>query len=528
MEKIFREYDGGFKYLPIELYATESGYHVFDAKKVVFLDVDEVVFGILKILRKKDLGIQQLFSLLPQYAKEDVRDSFNEIKALQAKGYLKPYQFRRRGKYSRAYFEDTLAHKVSGFTVYVTTRCNLACSYCIYGGEYDRYEKLSQTTMTWKTARNMVDFLMAHSAQSKNLRLDFFGGEPLLNFDLMRRIVKYARSRLGTSRLPIVVTIASNGTILTEEILQFLLEHNVYLQFSIDGDKEVHDRERRFRNGGNGSHDLILRNLERIYMRYPDYFREHIHVKSVMTMKTISSGDDAFFRHPLIQTVNRNGHLSTLIKEPHYDISKDRDYFRQFHALGKKLLKAKGIKTLKELLEPFTLRERIFFQQTFNEFTEVQSVNNLYFGNATKIPFTKGCLMGYQEGAVQPNGDITVCHKATSFVIGNVNEGTWYGDRIWELNSKLHEALPECTSCFAHRFCGLCYEKLDGRNGCWTKARAKYCEFTRQKYHLSFDYMLRILDKNPELWDDLGKLVETKIADRLKEMDEELQDERRQ
>jgi len=88
MAKLFRESDGGFKNLPIELYATDSGYHVFDAKNVVFHDVDEVVYGILTLLREKDLGIKQLISLLPQYPKEEIRDAFKEIKKLNLRSLV--------------------------------------------------------------------------------------------------------------------------------------------------------------------------------------------------------------------------------------------------------------------------------------------------------------------------------------------------------------------------------------------------------------------------------------------------------
>src|SRR5512140_3579859 len=100
--------------------------------------------------------------------------------------------------------------------------------------------------MRWDTAKNMLDFLVAHSRKSKRVRLDFFGGEPLLAFGLIRRSVEYAKSHIGPDGPETNVTIASNGTILSEEILEFLVEHKVYLQFSIDGEKEVHDRERRF------------------------------------------------------------------------------------------------------------------------------------------------------------------------------------------------------------------------------------------------------------------------------------------
>lgn len=508
--------DGGFKNIPVELYETGRGYAVFDAKKVVFLEVDEVVFAILGRLREEDLDEDDLASLLPRFGKRDVRESMDEIRELQKAGFLTPSPFRRLSRYDRSRFEEILSSRMSGFTVYVTTQCNLACSYCIYGGEYGRYEPLSQTPMSWETARRMLDFLVFRSRQSKTLRLDFFGGEPLMAFDLVRRSVEYAKSNIGSGGPEVSVTIASNGTILTDEILEFLLAHKVYLQFSIDGEKDVHDRERRFRNGGRGSYDLVLENLDRIHRRHPAYFREYIRIKSVMTMAAVGLEEDGFLEHPLIKAVEETGGLTVLMKEPHFDLAQDSDFFDQLHCLGRRLLERNGVKTLSDLLQPLPLRQRAFFHHTFAEFMEVQAVNKVLLGHSEEVPFRKGCLMGYQEGAVHPNGDISICHKATSFVVGNVTEGRWNFDRIWELHSLLHEEWPECESCLAQRFCDLCYEKLDGERGSWAEARARYCQFTRQKYHVVFEYMLRILDRNPELWTDLGRWVEERVGDKRK------------
>ncbi|MBI5042612.1 MAG: 4Fe-4S cluster-binding domain-containing protein [Nitrospirae bacterium] len=524
MDDSLHQTEVGFKNLTIELYATEKEYYVFDAKNVIFIEVDPVVFAILGKLREKKLNTDDLFSILPQYSKSEIRDSLREVKKFQRKGYLISSHFNRDSRYDQSYFKHTLSNKLSGFTVYVTTQCNLSCSYCIYGGQYSRYQKLSQTSMTWKTAQNMVDFLITHSGQSEKIRLDFFGGEPLLAFDLIRQTVAYAKSRIGPDGPPIIITIASNGSILNDKILDFLLEHKVLLQFSIDGKIEIHDRDRRFRTINRGSFNLVISNLQKIYNHAPDYFRKCVQVKSVITMETLELEDDNFFNHPLIKILEEEGNLTMLIKEPHYDLERDSDYFDQLHRIGQRLLSLSGVKKLSELLRILNFRQKTFFYHTFNEFTEVQSVNKFYLCDSDNVPFRKGCLMGYQEGAVHPNGDITICHKATSFIIGNVNKGIWHFDKIWNLHSQLYK-WPECQSCFVQRVCDLCYEKLHDGKAAWISTRVNFCKFTRKKYHLIFEYMLRILEKNPKLWIDLEKEVDIKIKDRLKQMEGEAQEE---
>ena len=503
----------GFKNLAIELFTGEDNFYILDANKVVFLDVDSRVFTILGLLRDQVLSEEELHSQLPQFTKRAIDGALQEIGRLQQKGYLLTMQTSRFSPMERADFEEKLSNKMAGFTVHITSQCNLACSYCIFGGDYERHPELSRTAMTWETARNMVDFLVSHAKEAESLRLDFFGGEPLLEFALIKRTVEYLKTCLSDDKRQITITIASNGTLLSEETLSFLLKHNVYLQFSIDGERSVHDRERRFRNSDHGSFDLILNNLERINDRNPEYFREFVRIKSVITMASLTDAESTFWEHPLIKLIMDCKHESLLIQEHQFNVAQDSAYFDRLHELGKELSLHSGATSLDELTECLNWRQKAFYSQTFADFMEVQAVNKLHLG-AKRIGFTKNCLMGYQEGAVQPDGKIAICHKASSFVIGDVMSGKWDFDRIWTLHNRLHNEWTACSSCFAARFCDLCYEKLDGDDDKWAQSRARFCEFTRQKYHIIFGYMLKVLDRNPELWTDMRSLVQANLKEK--------------
>ena len=505
-----------FSYLPCELFATEKGRYVFDAKKVVFLEVDQPTFDILEILREKRRTLGELVASLPQHSAQEIRATRDEIRELQKRGYLKPSRFVRDRSFDRVEFERVLSKAMTGFTVYITTQCNLACSYCIYGGDYIRYPQFVRANMSWKTAEAMVDFLSERSPESRTVRLDYFGGEPLLAFDLIKKSLAYLKSRVGPRGTEVQATIASNGTIMAREILDFLRAEGIYLQFSIDGDREVHDRRRRFRSTGRGSFDRVLRNLEFVHQHAPDYFEKFIRVKCVITLDTLDRSDDPTFGHPLLRVLNDKGFLSLVIQEPHYDPGLDSAYFREIQRVGEKLLAGRGLKTLDGLLGRLTSRERSFFEMTFGLFYDVQAVNKLYFGTSRKIPFAKGCLMGSGDGAVDPDGDIRICHKATSFVIGNVNEGKWDFDRIWELYSRLYDGGSECASCFVQKFCELCFEKLDG--GDWDHSRRQFCDFTRRQYTLCFSVFLQVLERNPRLWRDLDRIVGLRMKQKIEDL----------
>ncbi len=505
-----------FNYLPCQLFATEKGRYVFDAKKVVFLEVESPTFDVLRILRQKRETLGGLVASLPELDPEEIREAFEEIRGLQKRGYLKPSPFVRAMPFDRAKFEHILSNAMTGLTVYVTTRCNLACSYCIYGGNYGRYPEFVRTDMSWKAAKAMVDFLVERSSESQTIRLDFFGGEPLLAFDLIRRSLGYLKSRVTPRGSEVEATIASNGTIMTREILDFLRGERIYLQFSIDGDRDVHDSRRRFRGSGRGSFDRVLKNLELVHKSDPEYFAHFIRIKCVLTLDTLGRADDPTFGHPLLKALNDEGFLSLVVQEPNYDARRDSAFFREIRRIGQKLLAAHGLATLDQLLALLTARERSFFELTFGQFYDIQAVNKFYFGSSRKVPFTKGCLMGSGDGAVDPGGNIRVCHKATSFIIGNVIEGRWDFDRIWDLYSRLYRGASECSSCFVQRFCELCFEKLDG--GDWDRSRGQFCDFTRRQYALSFSFFLRILERNPQIWQDLEHIVSRRMKQKAEEL----------
>ena len=192
--------DCGFHHLPVELFETRRGCYAFDAKRVVFHAVDRSTFEMLRILREHDLDPQALVARMPAHAEPEVRRAWSGVREAQERGYLQPYAMARKPRHDAESIERVLTTELGGFTVFVTRRCNLACSYCIYGGRYRRYDALLDETMSWETARNMLEFLLSNSRNSPSLRLDFFGGEPLLAFDLITRSIAYLEGRLGSGR----------------------------------------------------------------------------------------------------------------------------------------------------------------------------------------------------------------------------------------------------------------------------------------------------------------------------------------
>jgi uncharacterized protein len=515
---------GGYGNLPIELIRTERSCYAFDARNVCFIEVAPVAFDLLSVLRERAVTVDELVELLPHHAPSDVRRAYRDLRKAQADGLLRPYHFERSPAYQNDEYERILSARMGGFTFFVTTQCNLGCSYCIYGGQYEQHEELSQTAMPWETLKASLDFLARHSSESKEVRLDFFGGEPLLAFPTIQRGVRYLKSILPVEGPRVLVTITSNGTVITDPILDFLIEHDVYLQFSVDGGRASHDKFRTFKGSSRGSYDTILTSLKRIHDRDPVYYRRRMRMKGVLNTETVDIDDDEFFEHRLIRILVEERHFIFVNLEPHYDLAKDGDFFDRVDRLGRRLLEVRNAKTEEELLAGLNRKQRALYYHTLGLFFDAQAIQQVHFAGSDSVPFTKSCLTGYQQGAVTFNGDIAICLKSAkgdNFVIGNVLGGEWYFDKIKQLNTLFHEDWAGCSSCFVQKFCDLCYEKLNGEAGAWVSGRTRFCEFNRERYRTVFQYMLRVLENNPSLWTHLDTVIEAKFKEQAENSDEE-------
>ncbi len=489
-----------FSYLPIELFDLGHTKYVFDAKNVVFLEVEDPIYSILGVLRQEHLDADMLaLRFSERFTREQIEIALEHVEKLQNKGILVSYHFERRPPRSAEDIECTITTKLGALTLFMTTKCNLACSYCIFGGDYDKYGELNQESMSWETAKNAIDFLVSNSNDSESLRLDFFGGEPLLSFDLVQKSLEYLEGRCNRET---IATVATNGTVLTDAMLDFFIKHQVHLQFSIDLDQHSHDCNRKFKNNGRPSYDIILTNLQRICDRDSDYFHNRIHIKTVVTPESSKSGGEEEI-HPLVRELNRLSRLSPIMKEPHYDMALDGDYFDAVERLGDELVKIRGAATIEELLNNLNFRQKVLYYKTFDRMLGAQVMNCVLQGGLDQVPFAKGCNPG-SEAAVAPNGDLSICQKSGSFIIGNVNGTGWDFNAIRRFDALHHRDWPRCNSCFVQRLCELCYEKVHATN--WDASRHNYCTFNQNLYRLIFDRMLRVFDQNPALWPEVGRL----------------------
>ena len=229
--------------------------------------VDDVVYDVLELLneaedRRKEEGFRQEITdkMLAKYGEditaEDMKDVFEDLDELEENGTLFTVDVYKEGVIDFKKRQTV----VKALCLHIAHDCNLACRYCFAGeGEY----KGDRSLMSLEVGKKALDFLVANSGNRRNLEVDFFGGEPLMNFDVVKELVAYGRELEKTHDKHFRFTLTTNGVLLRDDVIEFANKEMDNIVLSIDGRKEVHDHMRPFKNG-KGSYDFILDKFKKV------------------------------------------------------------------------------------------------------------------------------------------------------------------------------------------------------------------------------------------------------------------------
>ncbi len=441
-----------------------NGYNiVLDVNSGSVHIVDELVYEIIGILDKElqkdaEAGDEQLFALVKKqlsgtFSEEDIREAFDEIRELRESGQLFTPDIYER-------YIDEFAKRetvVKALCLHIAHDCNLRCRYCFAGeGEYHGRKAL----MEFETGKAALDFLVKNSGNRVNLEVDFFGGEPTLNFDVVKRLVEYGRSLEEPNNKKFRFTLTTNGILLDDEILSFANKEMGNLVLSIDGRKEVNDRMRPLK-GGQGSYDKIVpKYLKAAESRdQTDYY-----VRGTYTRYNLDFSEDVL-------------HLADLgfeqISVEPVVASPEDDY----------AIRKEDIPVLCEEYDKLA-REMIRRNKEGRPFNFFHFMIDLSGGPCVAKRLS-GCGSGTEYLAVTPWGDLYPCHQFVGnedFLLGNVNEGIVRKDLTDQFRSCNVYAKPACRECFAKFFCsGGCAANSYNFNGDITASYETGCELQKKR-----------------------------------------------
>jgi len=356
------------------------------------------------------------------YSENDINSCYQEIVEL----YNEKILFTEDG-YEK-FADMSVAAPVKAMCLNVAHDCNLRCEYCFAStGDFGKGRKL----MTFETGKKAIDFLLEKSEDRQVLELDFFGGEPLMNFDVVKQIVEYARSREAEYNKKFRFTITTNGLLLNDEITEYINKEMSNVVLSIDGRKSVNDKVRK-RVDGSGCYDTILPKFKKVVENRGD---KDYYVRGTFTKYNLDFADDVYALY--------NEGFDQISIEP---VVGDPN---QPYAL-----------TEKELFAAFNEYEKLAVRMLDGQ-NKGEKFNFFHFmidldQGPCAIKRLRGCGCGNDYIAITPDGDIYPCHQFVGleeFKMGNIDEGTFDLEIKKKFASAHIYTKPECRKCWAKFYC---------------------------------------------------------------------------
>ncbi|MBR1860848.1 MAG: thioether cross-link-forming SCIFF peptide maturase [Lachnospiraceae bacterium] len=440
-----------------------NGYNiVLDVNSGSVHIVDDIVYDMIPLVEPLyEQGIKDADTLTAavvhvgglKYPENEIKEAIGEALELAASGQL----------FTKDIYEnyvDSFKDRqtvVKALCLHIAHDCNLACRYCFAEeGEYHGRRAL----MSFEVGKKALDFLVANSGNRVNLEVDFFGGEPTMNWEVVKQLVEYGRSIEKERNKKFRFTLTTNGVLLNEEILEFANREMGNIVLSIDGRKEVNDRMRPFR-GGQGSYDTIVPKFlhvaeSRNQMNY--------YVRGTYTHYNLDFAEDVLhladlgFEQISVEPVVAQPTDDYAIREE--DIPKLKD---EYDRLAVEMLKRK-----KE-------------GRPFNFFHFMIDLE----GGPCVAKRLSGCGSGCEYLAVTPWGDFYPCHQFVGnedFLMGNVDDGIVRDDIRYEFKQCNVYAKEKCRKCFAKFYCsGGCAANSYNFHGKITDVYEVGCELQRKR-----------------------------------------------
>ena len=434
--------------------------HVFNIKDLYFAvdtnsglvhAVEKIIYDLLMNERFKDEN--KYSELYDEYDENSVKEAISEIQYLIDNNMLYTEDIK---------YENKIQPVIKAMCLNMTHDCNLRCEYCFasqgtYNGE--------KAFLSFETGKKAFDYLVKNSGNRRNLEVDFFGGEPLMNFETIKKLVDYGRSLEKEYNKHFRFTVTTNGLLLDEEKMDYINENMDNVVLSIDGRKETNDRMRKTING-KGSYDLIIDNYKKFINKRgnKDYF-----VRGTFTSNNLDFSEDVRHMRELgfdkisVEPVVAKMEEKYALKEEHADILK-----KEYEKLAEYYIESNNDKN----------KRFEFFH--FN--IELDGGPCIYKRSA-------GCGAGTEYVAVTPSGELYPCHQFVGneeFIIGNVEEGITNRTIADKFKNVSVNDKPACRDCWAKYFCsGGCHANAYNFNKDLNIPYDVGCELERKRVECS-------------------------------------------
>lgn len=399
------------------------------------------------------------------YPKETFKYYYQKYSFLEKNGFLCKDELKR--DLTKKVTPEGILRSIANtrqITFEVTDFCNLACLYCGYGKFYDNYDKRNNSLLSFKKAKTILDYLAKfwnsslNESHNKKIYISFYGGEPLLNFNLIKKIVDYVKG-LDVLHNKFIFSLTTNG-ILLKKFIEYLVQNQFNIMISLDGDKQ--NNVYRVFKSGKPSFDVVFNNILHIKNQYPTYFKNNISVNAVLHNKNSVSEIYDFFKlkfgmTPNIGELNTSGIKSSQKKafiETYSNINESFNKSGNCVSLEKELfVNIPSVYSLGIFLYKFSGCIYVDFNHLLSS---EESMREVITG--TCYPFSKKVF-------VTATGKILACERiGHQFTLGKVSDERVELDinNVADKYNKYFDKLRDkCNVCYNYKTCGQCIFHMD-------------------------------------------------------------------
>lgn len=460
----------------IKLVRTIEGFYLFDVNTNNIVEINETLYNyfdcIVKgIMDHKDISI-------------DTKD-INTVEKMKKDGLLTGVRKIEIEHSMTEFLEDMLNNELAHLCLQVTQNCNLRCEYCVFSGSYVNRVH-SNKRMDWKVAKRAIDFLYEHSGNSDNeILIGFYGGEPILEIDLIKKCVEYAKKLFRDKDVQFNLT--TNATLLNDEIIDYLFQSDFAITISLDGPEEVQDSHRVWIDGS-GSFNKVVGNIEKMLAKRKYETSDKVILNSVLTDDVDLKSILYFFNND--SRVNQFTHQLSLVNDVNLVAEKEKGENNNREVREYEIFKAflYGVGRIPKDMVSQMASSYVYsvVDGFYNRSIGEKQLNKAHPGGP--------CIPGQHKLFCDVEGNLYPCERVSEtseiMKMGNIYDGfdICAAKRILNVGKVTED---ECIKCWAFDFCSQCIAFADGGDEVSREKRLKECGRVRNDVeNMMKDYII--------------------------------------
>lgn len=467
----------------VHLFKTRGANYLFDTNRNAILQIDDSVYKFIEETLNGSITIDQACK------------ACTKLVAIINAGFLSNNRVKEICHKDNNTIEYILSRKLFSVALQVTQQCNLRCKYCVYSGNYNNRNH-SDKKMSSEIAKKSIDFLLEHSIDSKLIAIGFYGGEPLLEYELIKECIYYAEEKAEGK--DIIFTLTTNATLLNDNIIKFFIQHNVNLVISLDGPAKIHDTNRRFAHNGLGTFSSVMKNINQIKEEHPQYI-SNITINAVIDQQNDFSCTSNFFTNSeaiedffTSSSTIANNYITDNIKyNDDFNIKIKYEYFK---LLLSKLGKLDERSISKLMKDYYYGTKRVYENLKLSD------------GLKEKMHPSGPCTPGTTRLFVNVDGYMFPCERVSEesevMKIGHIDRG-FDIDKVKKLLNVGRITEGKCKNCWAFRLCNLCASSADGLSELSSELRSSHCESVRRNVEKNLKDICTLKEKGMNFDSDI-------------------------